>query len=758
MKSWLIVLVLLLLPVWSYSAKRRGKPVKPTKPSVAAVTPAQPDSDAVEIVGQTAGPTPFIAQIQLSVTPPASLRTVRFTVTPKPGSVTRPVSATYTSEYLQSRGYLDTNTGGLTVPVFCLYADHTNTLTLTSTFADGSSQENVVAVSTPVFDDTAGCGYSAPTILQPRTNSTDLSYDYIMVKSSCGNQGPTIIDTDGEVRWVGTAGVAYGSCIFFENSFYISSIPTGSSAITGHTRIELDGTFSFIRDYANIGVTHFHHNYDPGKYGMLLDVDTNSRIESVILEVDPCGTVLKRWDLADIISAAITAGGEVPSQFVDPSHDWFHNNAVAYRKSDDSLIVSSRENFVIAIDYNSGAIKWILGDPMKHWHDFGSLRAFELTLGDDTLPPIGQHAVSITHDDDLLLFDDGKNSQFQTPAGADRSYSAPRKYHIDLQNRTATEVWNYTANESMYSAFCSSVYEDVPMNYLVDYANIGEILGLDAMGNKIFHYKYAPKGCGAAWNSVPIHLENLFFAGPDPVSDPRGWHITSVFRQGSDVVVQFPVRSGDTYRLEYKNSFADTSWSTLGNVTPQCSETALVTDHSAVGQPNRFYRVRFFSSAANLLANGDFETEPYRMRGNISGWVVEGFGHVANQGEGATSGTHGAVFSEGGDSDGNVLYQTFNTVAGQTYTLDFDAGVFGIRDGGPLQLRAQLNGSSSLIDQTVTPADTGTYDSSMVAFTHYYYTFTADSPTTTLTFTDVGLGNANADVVLDTVSVYPLAP
>ena len=55
--------------------------------------------------------------------------------------------------------------------------------------------------------------------------------------------------------------------------------------------------------------------------------------------------------------------------------------------------------------------------------------------------------------------------------------------------------------------------------------------------------------------------------------------------------------------------------------------------------------------------------------------MVEGFGHIADQEEGATSGTHGAVFNEGGDSQGNVLYQTFNTVAGQSYILEFDGGV-----------------------------------------------------------------------------------
>ena len=76
------------------------------------------------------------------------------------------------------------------------------------------------------------------------------------------------------------------------------------------------------------------------------------------------------------------AGGDDPSLFVYPAPtDWFHNNATAYRSSDDSLIVSSRENFVIALDYDSGNIKWILGDPTKRWYVFfPSLRAFALTL------------------------------------------------------------------------------------------------------------------------------------------------------------------------------------------------------------------------------------------------------------------------------------------------------------------------------------------------------------------------------------------
>jgi arylsulfate sulfotransferase len=476
----------------------------------------------VAITGQNAGPTPFISQLHLTINQASALTSIRFEITPKQGSVTRAISATYYSDYLLSRGYLDPANGQITLPVFGLYQNYTNTVTLTYNFVDGSSQRDIVAVSTAQFSDP--CGYHNPLVVQARTNSTDLSYDFILLKNTCSTYSPTIIDTDAEIRWVGTASVASLASIFFDNGVYISSNPSGSSSPTGLTRIELDGTFSFLQDYSGLGVTSTgHHNIDYGKRGIILDVDTAVQTESVNLEVDGSGNVLKTWDLATIIAAAMTAGGDDPSQFVYPAPtDWFHNNAAAYRSSDDSLIVSSRENFVICLDYETGAIKWILGDSTKKWYQFPSLRKYALSLGPSTLPPIGQHAVSLTQDDDLLLFDDGKSSFFQIPAGADRTYSAPRKYHIDTQNMVATEIWNYEAGQTLDSGVCSSVYEDSALNYLIDYALITEIIGLNASGNKVFDYHYPNVvGCSTAWNSMPVHLEALVFGTPGPVPIPK---------------------------------------------------------------------------------------------------------------------------------------------------------------------------------------------------------------------------------------------
>src|SRR5262245_46796505 len=91
------------------------------------------------VTDRTPGPTPFIELVHLQVRDPANLSFMRFTVTPKPGSQTRPLSARYSSAYLHRRGYFNTETGRLTVPVFGLYSNFNNSVALEGRFLDGTA-------------------------------------------------------------------------------------------------------------------------------------------------------------------------------------------------------------------------------------------------------------------------------------------------------------------------------------------------------------------------------------------------------------------------------------------------------------------------------------------------------------------------------------------------------------------------------------------------------------------------------------------
>ena len=464
----------------------------------------QPQNHAAAV---SDGPTPFIRFVNTEIDDIAGFDFAEFLIFPETGSGTRPIRARYQRSYLETRGYFDPLTGKLTIPIFGLYAGRANRVTINLRFSSRFHpvERLRMTITTPAYD---GGTYSHPVVVQPRVPSTSLSYDFILLKNFADPTTPIIIDSDGEVRWVGTAGVAAQTCMMFDNAFYLTS---GTQLL----RTEFDGRTYVVADYGDKGIVGFHHNIDAGRDGMILEVDTVDQSESVNIEVDAGGNVLRTWKLADVISAAMIAGGDDPRQFVYPApNDWFHNNACTYRSSDNSLIVSSRENFVIAIDYDSGNIKWILGDPTKHWYQFASLRHFSLSLAPGTLPPIGQHSVSMPRDQ-LLLFDDGTGSNFQEPPGETRSYSAPRKYQIDLRTHKATEIWHYYAEPSIYSPYCSSVYEDAPNNYLIDYTQAGpyiytDIVGLDPSGNVAFDYQYELLGfCATAWNAIQIHWENL---------------------------------------------------------------------------------------------------------------------------------------------------------------------------------------------------------------------------------------------------------
>jgi len=583
------------------------------------VCATQADDTTITITGQTPGVTPFISKLTLEVSNTTVLKNIQFAIDPKPGSVTRPLSGTYDNPYLLSRGF--EHPPEVDLPIYGLYAGFANTVRLTYRFLDGSSKQAVTTIATATFDD-QGCGYNNPTRLQPRTNSTHLSYDYLFDRSACGDFSPVILDSDGALRWVSpiaTESALFASSTFFDNAVYLTQ---GSQLF----RVELDGAVSLLADYRDMGVENLHHNIDTGKTGLLIEPDTTSYFESTILEVNSSdGTVLRTFNMASIISAAMIAGGDDPSQFVFPTPtDWFHNNGVAYNRADDSLIVSSRENFLICLDYNTTAIKWILGDPTKKWHQFPSLSKFAIAVAPGSLPPIGQHSPSVTFDQGLMVFDNGQMSLFQNPPGAQREFAIPRKYSLDLTANIATEVWNFPMNESIHSPFCGSSYEDSPYNYLVDYAIVNggipnvptfaQLLSLDSGGEKIFYYQYPTMGCNTAYNSIPIHLENTKF----PTVGPQALNLSTrgLVSAGDNVLIGgFIVTGSNPKSVVLRALGPSLSSFGLSDVLTDpvlsvynSSNTLIATNDNWQSDPNHFILEANGLAPANLLESATVQT------------------------------------------------------------------------------------------------------------------------------------------------------
>lgn len=472
---------------------------------VSPISPLADSSDALTMVQSgEEGDTPFVGEITITGVP-RSATEFGFTVVPKSGSFAAPAGATYSRKYLTRNGYFVNPTTAV-IPVFGLYENYLNTVNVSVRSNNGKPRVLPFELSTSRWSsDCRSNLVRAEKVVEPSA-SVPLDFSYYMLKAWSCDAHPIVMDIDGNVRWTGTVGGAQQGSAFFNNNFYVGN---GSDLY----EISMFGESTNVGNYADEGYADYHHNIDPGRTGMLLEFNKYPDVESDIVEVNAQGRILSEWDFAAIVRDAMIDGGDDPSNFVRQGDDWLHNNAATYWPQKNQLVISAREDFVMAVGYDDHEIKWILGDPDKAWYDYPSLRAFALTLTPGSEPPIGQHAVSFTSSGNLMLFDNGFESFNHWPAGSSRSESVPRQYSLDLKKKRATEVWTYHHTEPIWSPICSSIYE-FGSSYLIDYASEDggiRLVGIDKRKRIGFELKVTGSDFTWGWNALPISLSKLRF-------------------------------------------------------------------------------------------------------------------------------------------------------------------------------------------------------------------------------------------------------
>ena len=472
----------------------------------------QAEEARMQVVGQAPGPTPFVANLTLSLDDFAHLSSVSYTIAARPGTFSKPMSTTFTRAWIERTGAWRAADRRLVIPVFGLYAGYANGVTVSAAFEDKSTDDEQVTVVAPAYAGTSAV-YNTPDVRTARTAASVPGFDYMLIKNNL--YAPAVLDTDGHMRWLGADPNTSASTYFSGDAFYV-----GSPTTPELRRFDFTGAFTTV-PLLSARYTNFHHDLARGKQGLLAELDAVDagvpKVESIVVEIGTDGAVLKEWDLGQIISAAMRAGGDDPSNFVRDGSDWLHMNSAIYVPSDDTLLISSRENFVIKLDYKTGQIKWLFGDTTKHWYvDYPSLRALALKLTSGK-PPIGQHTLSIASNGELLLFNNGWGSVNQPPGaapGITRTSSTPSRYAIDEHARTAAEVWTYSPEPPVYSDICSSTYETTPGNYLVGYAAAAgrtrsRILAVSSAAQVAFDYEYPSGGCATIFIAQPITFTGL---------------------------------------------------------------------------------------------------------------------------------------------------------------------------------------------------------------------------------------------------------
>jgi hypothetical protein len=467
----------------------------------------------------TPGVTPFISFAKFaggaSIARTAS---VSYKIAPAPGAQAKAVKVRYAMSWLQAHGRV-LKDGSLVLPVFGLYANRVNDVAVTFVFDDGTKQDLPIQIATAPYTDPHGL-YDHPQIVQPLDPGVALAYSYIYIKAS--KSTPVILDTDARIRWVATGIDDSFSSAFLDNGFTI-----GSHDGPIVYRLELDGTRTKAR-IESPTIEHFQHNITPGREARLGGVDTLidgvENIQSTVIEVADDGTLLRTWDFAQILGDYMRAHGDDPSGFVRPGDNWLHINSQIYDPSDDTLVISSREQFVLKIGYDSRDIVWILGDPTKYWNTFPSLRAKGLAIGPKgAYVPIGQHDIKFDPQGDLLMFNNGMptmNLPPGAPPGQSRKFSVVSAYRIDATQMQAMETERYRHQKTLLSRVCGSATEVLldagGGTQLIDYAAAAgdtemHLVGLGADGRMAFEYVYPTNDCGTGWNAQPIPFDGMDF-------------------------------------------------------------------------------------------------------------------------------------------------------------------------------------------------------------------------------------------------------
>ncbi len=473
------------------------------------------------------------------------------------------------------------------LPVLGLYEDFANQVKIS--LPDGTSKQITIQTG-KLPEDVCRC-------LNVMT-SADYLEDNFMFLTPAGKNLPTAYDYKGDIRWMLT-----------ENTMFDIKRVANGNIITGSSRfcrmpynstglIELDMLGKIYKEYRLPG--NYHHDHFEMEDGNLLVLTqdfTRDTVEDMCVLIDrSTGDILKTWDYKAFLPQDVAGSGS------QDAHDWFHNNAVWYDKPTHSLTFSGRhQDAVVNIDFDSGKLNWIVGDP-EGWPEEMVKKYFFTPVGDvkNFDWQYEQHAALITPEGDVMCFDNGQyraKNKDNYIKNRD-NFSRGVRYRIDTEKMEIEQVWQYgkERGQEFFSPYICNVEYYADGHYLIHSGGIG------------FKDGWADDGLGA------------FLDPEDPAVELR-----SVTVEEKDGVVLYELETqGNFYRAEKLPIYHDLDnvqfgpGQLLGNldITP---EFDTVPDAEEVlEQPDAWHNVMIEEDEDRMVFHGRFE------RGTLAMICLEG--------------------------------------------------------------------------------------------------------------------------------------
>ncbi len=261
-------------------------------------------------------------------------------------------------------------------------------------------------------------------------------------------------------------------------------------------------------------------------------------VSDVAVEFEPDGTVVRTWDLWDVVSIDEHPGIElcVPQGIFqeENTRDWTHANSAVYDPERDAIIISSRHtNQIVAFNHldaegPQSELRWILGAGA--------------TMPLDGEPTYYQHAVEVNVDGSLVVYDNG-NVRPGTSADdpANPLFSRAVIYDVDDASEdpadwSARQRWEHIDNEASGDVAYAEFIGDADVlengNVLITHGGIGafppdpadplHILVREVVpdgqsgGDVVWEFRSAPN---ELWVTYRAERISSFYLGPDWVNE-----------------------------------------------------------------------------------------------------------------------------------------------------------------------------------------------------------------------------------------------